>query len=171
MLGYGIETTAQAAGISKNSVLRAEHGEDIRPVTARKIARALNVEVADLLGAESPKGERRSSSEPTLFNGLEDERRKAAYDVALNAATHQAVHDRRSANRALASEGIPQPAYFKDYENDAMTRLLKYPAGELVDALMQMARHVAELETQVRAERKRVAEARHEAETARSASA
>ena len=84
MLGYGIETTAQAAGVSKNSVLRAEHGEDIRPVTARKIARALNVEVADLLGAEYPKVESRSSLEPTLFYGLEDERRP--YDFRAAAA-------------------------------------------------------------------------------------
>jgi DNA-binding XRE family transcriptional regulator len=50
MLGYGVETTAQEAGVSKNSVLRAEHEEDIRPVTARKIAGALDVRVADLIG-------------------------------------------------------------------------------------------------------------------------
>src|SRR5215210_2246603 len=50
MLGYGLEKTAQEAGVSKNSVLRAEHEEDIRPVTARKIAAALDVPVADLIG-------------------------------------------------------------------------------------------------------------------------
>jgi transcriptional regulator with XRE-family HTH domain len=50
MLGYGLEKTAQEAGISKNSVLRAEHEEDIRPVTARKIAAALQVPVANLIG-------------------------------------------------------------------------------------------------------------------------
>jgi DNA-binding XRE family transcriptional regulator len=50
MLGYGLEKTAEEAGISKNSVLRAEHEEDIRPVTARKIAAALDVPVADLIG-------------------------------------------------------------------------------------------------------------------------
>jgi transcriptional regulator with XRE-family HTH domain len=50
MLGYGLEKTAQEAGVSKNSVLRAEHEEDIRPVTARKIAAALHVSVADLIG-------------------------------------------------------------------------------------------------------------------------
>jgi transcriptional regulator with XRE-family HTH domain len=49
MLGYGLEKTAEEAGISKNSVLRAEHEEDIRPVTARKIAAALDVRVADLI--------------------------------------------------------------------------------------------------------------------------
>jgi transcriptional regulator with XRE-family HTH domain len=50
MLGYGLEKTAQEAGVSKNSVLRAEHEEDIRPGTARKIAEALRVPVADLIG-------------------------------------------------------------------------------------------------------------------------
>jgi transcriptional regulator with XRE-family HTH domain len=55
VLGYGLEKTAEEAGVSKNSVLRAEHGAEIRPVTARKIASALGVEVADLLGAGYPK--------------------------------------------------------------------------------------------------------------------
>jgi len=50
LLGYGIEKVAEEAGISKNSVLRAEHEEDIRPVTARKIAAALSLSVADLIG-------------------------------------------------------------------------------------------------------------------------
>lgn len=75
MLGYGIELTAQEAGVSKNSVLRAEHEEDIRPVTARKIAAALDVRVADLIGeSETLKGEA-SPLEPSFENVLEDERR------------------------------------------------------------------------------------------------
>ncbi len=54
VLGYGLEKTAEEAGISKNSVLRAEHEEDIRPSTARKIATALGVDVAALYGEEMP---------------------------------------------------------------------------------------------------------------------
>ena len=50
LLGYGIEKVAKEAGVSKNSVLRAEHEGDIRPLTARKIAAALGVSVADLIG-------------------------------------------------------------------------------------------------------------------------
>jgi DNA-binding XRE family transcriptional regulator len=50
MLGYGIEKTAEEAGVSKNSVLRAEHEQEIRPITARKIAAALRVPVAHLSG-------------------------------------------------------------------------------------------------------------------------
>ncbi len=51
----------EKAGTSKNSVLRAEHEGEIRPLTARKIAEALGVEVADLLLEEvetpDPKGQ------------------------------------------------------------------------------------------------------------------
>jgi transcriptional regulator with XRE-family HTH domain len=50
LLGYGIEKVAEEAGVSKNSVLRAEHEGDIRPLTARRIAAALGVSVADLIG-------------------------------------------------------------------------------------------------------------------------
>jgi transcriptional regulator with XRE-family HTH domain len=48
-LGYSMETTAEVAGVAKNSVLRAEHGGDIRPVTARKLAGALGLRVEELL--------------------------------------------------------------------------------------------------------------------------
>jgi len=78
MLGYGIELTAQEAGVSKNSVLRAEHEEDIRPVTARKIAAALGVRVADLIG-ESETLKVEAPLEPSFENALEEERREAIY--------------------------------------------------------------------------------------------
>ncbi len=56
-LGYSIEMVGEQAGLSKNSVLRAEHEGDIRPLTARKIASALGVEVVDLIkeGTVAPK--------------------------------------------------------------------------------------------------------------------
>jgi transcriptional regulator with XRE-family HTH domain len=60
-LGWSIEMVGEKAGTSKNSVLRAEHEGEIRPLTARKIAEALGVEVADLLLEEvetpDPKGQ------------------------------------------------------------------------------------------------------------------
>lgn len=48
-----MEMAGEAAGLSKNSVLRAEHEEDVRPVTARRLAEALGVEVADLVKEEA----------------------------------------------------------------------------------------------------------------------
>jgi transcriptional regulator with XRE-family HTH domain len=73
-LGLTLAMVAQRAGTSKNTVMSAEHGADIRPTTARKIAEALGVEIVDLLGAsDSPKAvaspsqpeERRSEASPT----------------------------------------------------------------------------------------------------------
>jgi transcriptional regulator with XRE-family HTH domain len=63
-LGYSMEMTGEEAEVSKNSILRAEHGEDIRPVTARRISRALGVEVADLI---------EGSARPAALQSEEDE--------------------------------------------------------------------------------------------------
>jgi transcriptional regulator with XRE-family HTH domain len=73
LLGYGQETTAEEAGVAKNSVLRAERGEEIRPATARKIAAALGVRVADLLTEEAtdPLAEALASQD-RLFNGARE---------------------------------------------------------------------------------------------------
>ena len=152
---------ADRAGVSLFTVQRIERGEGgVRPKTGRAIAAALDVGVEDLLGkAQAP------------LPDFEVERREATYDIALDAARLQAEYDRVAANRTLASEGIPQPPYCKDHENAAVTRLLQYPASELADALIKMARQVVELEARVESERKRAAEARYEAETIRSATA
>lgn len=53
LLGYGIAQAAEAAGVSKNSILAAEHGKDIRPGTARRIAEGLGVTIADLVAEDS----------------------------------------------------------------------------------------------------------------------
>ena len=51
-VGLSIETAAESSGVAKGSFLRAEHGEEVRPVTARRIASGLGVRVADLVLAE-----------------------------------------------------------------------------------------------------------------------
>jgi transcriptional regulator with XRE-family HTH domain len=160
VLGYSIETVAEAAGVSKNSVLRAEHEEDIRPVTARKIAGALGVRVADLIG------ERENLKAQPPLPEFPEERREDIYDLVLTAARRQAEYDRKAANRALASEGVQQPAYFKDYENAAIQRLLGYPPDQVAGTLMELADQFVRLEHELQ----RRTEAPEEA-TTRSASA
>jgi transcriptional regulator with XRE-family HTH domain len=153
---------ADRAGVSLFTVQRIERGEGgVRPKTGRAIAAALDVGVEDLLGkAQAP------------LPDFEVERGEATYDIALDAARQQAEYDRLAANRTLASDGIPQPAYFKDHENAAVTRLRTYPADELAYGLIEMARQVVELEgPQDESEGKRATEERREAETIRSASA
>src|SRR5215217_1612758 len=53
--------------------------------TLMKIARALGVEVVDLF----PKAQRRSSPEPTLLNGLDDERRRSRFAEAVALAAER----------------------------------------------------------------------------------
>jgi transcriptional regulator with XRE-family HTH domain len=63
---------ADASGVSLRSVAGYEGGAHVRPNTARKLAQALDVEVADLVGADSyPKAS--ASSQPSFFNGLFEE--------------------------------------------------------------------------------------------------
>jgi transcriptional regulator with XRE-family HTH domain len=47
--GLTLAMLAARAGTSKNTVLSAEHGGDLRPTTAQKIAQALGVTIADLM--------------------------------------------------------------------------------------------------------------------------
>jgi transcriptional regulator with XRE-family HTH domain len=48
-LGLTLDTLGEKAEVAKGTVLRAEHGEDVRPSSGRRIARALGVEISDLI--------------------------------------------------------------------------------------------------------------------------
>jgi transcriptional regulator with XRE-family HTH domain len=83
--GFSQRALAKESGVSPATIYELENGRRRpNPSTLRKLAGALDVEVADLLGADYPKEERRSSPEPTLFNGLEDERRGYPYPWMTN---------------------------------------------------------------------------------------
>lgn len=65
-------------GVAEFTISEIEAGKraNPRPSTLRKLAEALEVEVAAFYGEPSyPKEERRPSPEPSLFNGLEEGRR------------------------------------------------------------------------------------------------
>jgi transcriptional regulator with XRE-family HTH domain len=84
--GLTLAMVAARAGTSKNTVLSAEHGGDIRPTTARKIAEALGVEITDLLGeTEHPLAEAPPSQEKLFNNGILAEERRAPTAAELNA--------------------------------------------------------------------------------------
>lgn len=83
VLGYGLEKTAKEAGISKNSVLRAEHEEDIRPGTARKIAIALGVRVADLVIEEGETLKDPAPHEEEIYDPRASELRRENYLTTL----------------------------------------------------------------------------------------
>ena len=64
--GWTLETTAEKAEVALGTVLRAEHGEDIRPSSGRRIARAFGVDISELVpdrpGVTAPKAKALSSS-------------------------------------------------------------------------------------------------------------
>lgn len=106
-LGYSIAKTAQVAGVSQHSVLRAEHGGDIRPLTARKLAIGLGVTVADLY-EDSPKAQAPPSLQAPLFNGgdekAEEERRALAEAyLTVRRQAHKLLHGHRERIDQLAN--------------------------------------------------------------------
>lgn len=131
--GWSQPRLAVEAGVAVSAVSQIENGRRSPNVsTLDKLAEAFGVEVADFF----PKAQS-SSLEPSLFNGLEDERRADAYELALDAARRQAVQDRQALNRLVESER-PQ-TYFKRHENEAVMELSKYPPDELAGALVEAA--------------------------------
>jgi transcriptional regulator with XRE-family HTH domain len=73
---------AALADIDPSTVNQIERGaREPSPATLRKLAQALDVSLAELLEDASPKAPRRSSLEPSLFNGLEDEWRSKLQDI------------------------------------------------------------------------------------------
>jgi transcriptional regulator with XRE-family HTH domain len=78
--GFSQRALAKESGVSPATIYELENGRRRpNPSTLRKLASALDVEVADLLGADYPKAPRRSSLEPSLFNGLEEEQREPTF--------------------------------------------------------------------------------------------
>lgn len=99
-LGLSMEMVGEKADVSKNSVLRAEHGDDIRPVTARRIAQALGVEVAELV---------EELAVPRVKAPLlpEDEQRRSALDAVGS-------YWSRRAETHLQEVGDPNSPHFSD---------------------------------------------------------
>jgi transcriptional regulator with XRE-family HTH domain len=80
--GFSQRALAKESGVSPATIYELENGRRRpNPSTLRKLAGALDVEVAELLGAEYPKEERRSSLEPSFEDALAEERRSADAEV------------------------------------------------------------------------------------------
>jgi transcriptional regulator with XRE-family HTH domain len=146
--GLTISELANRAGVSRDTISNAEKGRHgLQATTLHKLAAALGKAPSELLAEEerlAPKVESRSSREPSFNDVLEDERRVAIHELALEAARRQAQQDSQAFARAKES-GQPQ-TYVMRHENEAMLRLLEYPEGELADALIELARRCVELE-------------------------
>ena len=117
--GWSQGVLAEKADVSRDSISNYETGQrDAYPATARKLADALGVSVAEL--EEKP------------------------IALALDAAEKQAIADRQTIARTAAS-GRPQVSTVQ-YENEALRRLLEYEHGEVAEALIELAGRCAQKE-------------------------
>ena len=128
--GYTQATLAAAAGMNKMTITRIERGEETSPETARKLATAMDITVADLLERPPvPLGE--AAPRPRVLERM------------LDAARADDEKDRKAVNRAHASQGTGRLPSASAYEEDRLRAELrqKYDVGdeafdELFDALI-----------------------------------
>jgi transcriptional regulator with XRE-family HTH domain len=89
--GWTLETAAEYAEVALGTLLRAEHGEDIRPSSGRRIARAFGVDISELVPDQPGVVPPKVSAPSSLANWLE-ERCGHAY-LALERQQIQALFD------------------------------------------------------------------------------
>lgn len=91
--GWSQNELAYHAKLAPSVISLIETGKrDPNATTLRKLAGALEVRIPDLFGESgSGKAQRRSALEPSLFNGLEEERRTRGLELAekLGRALHE----------------------------------------------------------------------------------
>jgi hypothetical protein len=145
-LGWTLDTLAEQAEVAEGTALRAEHGEDIRPSSGRRIARALGVDISELVpdkpGVVLPKAEApstpgqpkrvedtpfRSESRPFLLP-TEEPHERAMTSEAQHASDLEAVET--AAKQALSKA-----------ENEEELRRV---AGAIIAGVSEMAEKIAQ---------------------------
>ncbi len=159
MRGWSQRDLAKRAKVTAETISTVETGQhDPRPSTLRKLADALGVEVRELFEEPAlPKAEAPREAGPP-------DNEESILDLVHNAVRRQHEVDTQALNRTLASEGIPQPAFFKEYENALIPLLLERPPDEVAGALVEFARGRVELEAENTRLKEENARLRNEAE-------
>jgi transcriptional regulator with XRE-family HTH domain len=89
MRGMNQVDLAKASGVAQNTISEIELGKrEARPGTLKKLADALDVEIADLFEDDHPLGAAPPSPQPTLNGALEEERREALEILFDNLRIH-----------------------------------------------------------------------------------
>jgi len=152
--GLSQRELAEKAGVSPATVYELEVGKrpTPRPSTLRKLAGALEVEIADLLGepvlagkAEAPRGAGQAQTSEHARKRGEGWDFRRAIDLVMEAARKEALRSEQAANRAFES-GQPQ-GMFTDELMDAGRRILdELEPPSVMEALRQLAFEQALLE-------------------------
>lgn len=143
--GLSQQELADLAGVGQDSISAIETGKhEPHPRTLRKLAKALDVEVADFF------------KEPALplieapgEAGQPDEKR-SAHDIARSEARRQYEIDRKAAARTLASQGIDRATRISDIYDPAVYDVLRHrPPDELVGTLLDVEQNLVYLEHEI----------------------
>jgi transcriptional regulator with XRE-family HTH domain len=139
--GWTLETTAEQAEVALGTVLRAEHGEDIRPSSGRRIARAFDVDISELV-PDRPGVLVHPLAEAPGEVGL------SLLDKALDAARQDKEKDAGMMARESASEGVAAEVASGYAEDKLRAELRKrgYPDEDFDDFIWPLVVRVEQLE-------------------------
>ena len=168
--GWSQSKLAEESGVSRDGISNYETGHrEAWPSTARKLADALGVEIADLVTRNEElvgagKVEPAVPLDKAPREAGQRKRERSALEVAREAGRKQYEMDQKAGNRVDASEGIPQ-AYFARASDEALFGDLRHRhPDELADALLDSERDAARLKEENARLRHDLAEYKAEAE-------
>lgn len=151
--GWSQAKLAEESDVSRDSISNYETGQrEAWPATAKKLADALHVEIADLREparelATSGKAEAPGEAGPpeTSTQNVEDFERILAH--VLEPVREEALREQRAASRTIASEGIPQLSIGDISETEVGKRFLDaFSPNERPAAFGELALGFARLE-------------------------
>jgi transcriptional regulator with XRE-family HTH domain len=149
--GWSQAKLAKESDVSRDSISNYETGQrEAWPATAKKLADALHVEIADL---REPARELATSGKAEAPRGTGP---PSAIDLAVEAARRQDTANWQAIARAKES-GQPQGSMVT-HENEAFLQLLERPTSELAEGLANAARRIVWLEQDVTQLRQKLAE-------------
>jgi transcriptional regulator with XRE-family HTH domain len=133
--GWSQKDLAEESGVGQDTISGIESGRhEPRPSTLRKLADALDVEVADFFREPAvPLADAPKAGPPS------------AKDLALDAARRQVTADRQTHARLRSSEGQVELSTV-GFQNEAFRALLEYPHGDVAEALNDVSKRLAEVE-------------------------
>jgi transcriptional regulator with XRE-family HTH domain len=111
-MGETQATLSESSGLSEFTIIRMEHGESLRPSTAKKLADTLGISVVDLM--DSPPvaaGKAEASTSGQASHAV-------LLKKALVAARLDAAKTQKARNRLQASEGTLPATHVTGFESD-----------------------------------------------------
>jgi transcriptional regulator with XRE-family HTH domain len=145
--GLTLRDLAKKSGVDANTINQVELGHrKPRPSTLRKLAKGLNVDIADFF---------RKPAVP-LTDAPKEAGLPSVIDLVLDAAEKQALLERQAFARAKESKPLDQPIG-QDAINQAFLNLLERSPGDVAEACTDLALRNVQLEQELARAREEIA--------------